>query len=149
MKKLYRTLDQMFEYSDLANLDVAGYVKMLAECRVNLLNPLALGFVAGHAYWPSNVAPRHPLLKGRDFFGELVSECGRFDIEVLPCAVFRDLSPEMAQAHPDYCARFEDGSIPYSVNNNDIAGFWQPRYFVCSNSPGHREYVRAVIHELF
>jgi hypothetical protein len=141
-------MDQIFEYEDLANFDIKGYVRKLSECRVNLFKPHTLGFLGGHAYWPSRFAPMHPALKGRDFFGELVEECAKHTIEVIPYLVFRDLTPEMTEAHPDYCARLEDGSVPYSDGNNDIAYFWKRRFFVCSNSPGHQKYAENIIHEL-
>ena len=141
-------MDGVFEYSDLASFDIAGFVEMLAECRVNLYKPHALGFVGGHAFWRSRIAPVHPSMGERDFFGELVAECTRNGIQVIPYMVFRFMNPGMAEAHPDHCARFEDGSIPSGICNSDAAYFWQPRYLSCINSPARRQYARDVIEEV-
>jgi hypothetical protein len=123
-----------------ARLDVFdphATVDFLAARGVNAIVCFAVGYGRGEAYYPSALAPEHPLLHGRDLFGEvcaLASDRGLATIAYVN-ALFG--GPEFYEKHSDWTQRWADGRESTQTEAK----------MLCPNSP-YGEHIVAVSAEI-
>ena len=92
-----------------ADFDAEKFASQLSEAKVEYINFFARCNL-GHSYYPTKVGIRHPYLKDKDIYGDLLRACHKRDIGVT--AYFNaSLSHALADVHRDWNVVKEDGSI--------------------------------------
>jgi hypothetical protein len=95
-----------------ARLDVfdpRATVEFLAARGVNTIVCFAVGYGRGEAYYPSALAPEHPLLHGRDLFGEVCDLATERGLATVAYVNGLFGGPEFFTEHPDWTQRWADG----------------------------------------
>ena len=120
----------------LTEFNAADYVGAIARGGFQALMQDACSTV-GLALWRTRVGQMHAGMKGRDFFGEVMTECRRHGLHRIAyyCLIMDNWA---YQNHPDWRMLPEEGYDPelFSRTSN-----------VCPNSP-YRDYVLACLREL-
>jgi len=100
----------------------------------------------GLCNFPTKINRMHKGLKGRDFFGEVLSECHKRDIAVI--AYYSQVFDNYASAHhPEWRTIGADGRNHVEYRN--MGWFRNGRYgIVCPNNLEYRAYVKAHLEEL-
>jgi hypothetical protein len=106
----------------------------IASTGANLAAVFALN-QHGYAYYPSQVAPVHPSLKGRDYTGGMVDALHARGVGVLTYVNYMNI--ERREEHPEWWQRAADGSQVYEQ------GWGVP----CPNGP-IKGYMSAVVTEV-
>ena len=123
---------------DLENceLDVNALVKVVSETNANAIRVGFFGHT-GLAYYPSQIAPRHPHLGERDLLGEFQESCKRHGIELI---VYMNVSFDMSMyhKHPEWITQIK--GVP-SVEMN------APFARMCLDSP-YLDYVMSIHREI-
>lgn len=65
-----------------ADFDAEKFASQLSEAKVEYINFFARCNL-GHSYYPTKVGIRHPYLKDKDIYGDLLRACHKRDIGVL------------------------------------------------------------------
>jgi hypothetical protein len=89
----------------------------------------------GYAYYPSNVAPPHPRLGGRDYTGTLLDALHRRGVRVLTYVNWMNI--DQRERHPDWWQRDSKGEPIYQD------GWGVP----CPNGPA-RDYMHRLVEEV-
>ncbi|MFN8008355.1 MAG: beta-galactosidase trimerization domain-containing protein [Terriglobia bacterium] len=120
----------------LGEFDAAQFVKNMAEAGAQSVMQYTKSHV-GLCLWQTKLGKMHASLKGRDFFGEVVSECRRRGIA--PLAYLSVIFDNWAyENHPGWRI------LPAEGQSGQLKG----RYgVVCPNSP-YREYAAACVAEI-
>ena len=121
----------------LSQFDTARYVDIIARAGFQLLMPYTNSCV-GLALWKSHVAQMHANLRGRDMFGEIVTEARRRGLHTVAYfIVTRD--NWAAENHPAWRL------MPPTGNTHIL----ENRYGqTCANSPGYRDFAFACLKEI-
>ncbi len=136
-------------YIDIKKFDAERFVRRLKQSSVDYIVVDVTEHAGNYAFYPSKFAPHHPLLNGRDAFGELVAECDKSGISVYARLLFNFLDDISAARHPEMLALKADGQpCTWMTHNADVPGFWRPRTFTCMNSPYLREHMKNVMNEV-
>ena len=123
-----------------ARLDVfdpRATVGFLAERGVNTIVCFAVGYGRGEAYYPSALAPEHPLLHGRDLFGEVCALAAERGLATIAYVNALFGGPEFFAPHPDWTQRWADGRESTQTEAK----------MMCPNSP-YGEHIVAVAAEI-
>jgi hypothetical protein len=120
----------------LTQFDAATYVQMLQRCHAQSAVVYAHSHV-GLCYYPSQVAPMHRNLRGRNIVREMTDLCHEQGIGV---AMYMSLIFDTAayRAHPDWRI--------VGANGKEVAD--QNRYGVCCPNSPYRDYAAAIAREL-
>lgn len=89
----------------------------------------------GYAYYPSKIAPPHPMLKGLDYTGELIRAFKKRNIHVLTYVNYMNI--DLREKYPDWWQRYSDGSMIIE------SGWGVP----CPNGP-IKEYMKGIVQEI-
>lgn len=129
----------------LSKIDCDEYVQALVDAGVQAAMVKAKPHT-GLCYWPSDIGRMHRGLKGRDFFGEMVTKCHQNGIVVI--AYFTQIFDNWAyDNHVDWRLIAPDGKEFREYRGMD--NFRNGRYgIVCPNNPDYRAYVKANLQEL-
>ncbi|HVA01759.1 MAG TPA: alpha-amylase family protein [Terriglobia bacterium] len=122
--------------SMLTEFNAADYVGAIARGGFQALMQDANSAV-GLALWRTRVGQMHAAMKGRDFFGEVMEECSRHNLQRLAyyCLILDDWAYEK---HPDWRMLPEEGYDPKLYSRTAT---------VCPNSP-YRDHALACLREL-
>ena len=95
--------------------------------------------VWGNTYYNSSFLPKYPGLGERDLLEEIVTECRKYGIKVIPYnhlggVIHRDVY----RLHPEWSVRNPDGS----------PGRWHIHYLCCLNNPDYRSAYRSAVREI-
>ncbi len=120
----------------LGEFDGSQFVKNMAEAGAQSVLQYTNSHV-GLCLWQTKIGKMHASLRGRDFFGEVVSECRRRGIA--PLAYFSVIFDNWAyENHPDWRILPAEGYGPQLKGRYGV---------VCPNSP-YRKYAAACVEEL-
>ena len=120
----------------LASYDPVDYIRTVANADFQCVSQYANSHV-GLSLWPTKVGQPHAAMKGRDFFGETVRECRKWNLDVVAYySLIFDLWAY--ETHPDWRMVVERGK-PMSFGGRNR--------FVCPNSP-YAEHAQAALREL-
>ncbi len=120
----------------LSEFDAARYVTIIANAGFESVMQYAKSHV-GLCLWQSKVGPVHANMKGRDYFGEVMEECGRHRLRTV---AYYSLIFDIwnFDHHPDWRILPEDGYDPIMKGRPGV---------VCPNSP-YRNQALAELREL-
>jgi len=129
----------------LAKVDPVAYVDVLEKAGVQAAMVKTMPHT-GLCNYPSSIGRMHKGLRGRDFFGEVLTECHKRGIAVI--AYFSQVFDNYASDnHPDWRTISADGKNHKEYRN--LGWFRNGRYgIVCPNNSEYREYVKAHLTEL-
>lgn len=129
-----------------SRLDSKEYVKMMKTGHIQNAMIYAQSCV-GLCNWPTKVGKTHGGLKGKDIFGEIVSECNAE--EIFPTAYYSLIYDNWAyENYPDWRIINIDGKA--SREGGVAKGMFSgSRYgYCCPNSDGYREYTANQLKDL-
>lgn len=120
----------------LSRFDASQFIGLIAEGGAQSMMMMANSHT-GLCVWRTKIGRMHANLRGRDFFGEVVSECRRRKIH--PVAYFSVVFDNASfEAHPDWRIHRAEGDE--STLNS--------RYGVCCPNSPYRDYVFSCTREL-
>ena len=91
------------------NFNAMEFVKTLIDSKVKYINFFARCNL-GYSYYPTEIGIRHPYLKDKDIFGDLLKECHKYGIGV--SAYFNaSLSHALADKHLNWNVVNRNGQI--------------------------------------
>ncbi len=97
----------------LSRFDASEFVSLIARGGAKSMMMMANSHT-GLCLWRTSLGRTHANLRGRDFFGEVVSECRKRNIH--PIAYFSVIYDNASfTAHPDWRIERADGLEPYST----------------------------------
>ncbi|PDM25899.1 hypothetical protein CP083_06655, partial [Candidatus Bathyarchaeota archaeon B24-2] len=95
--------------------------------------------VWGNTYYNSSFLPKYPGLGERDLLEEIVTECRKYGIKVIPYNHLGGvIHREVYRLHPEWSVRKPDGSPER----------WHIHYLCCLNNPSYRSAYQASVREI-
>ncbi len=135
----FHTLPAIPDLGD--DFNAKEFAEKLSDAKVEYINFFARCNL-GYSYYPTKVGIKHPYLKDKDIFGDLLKECHKKNIGVT--AYFNaSLSHALADVHRDWNVVREDGRIMNLEGNPKNHAFRT----MCYDSP-YGEHLLSEIKEL-